>query len=151
MEDFKHNFKPYRITVKRNFIMKDFLFNNCDICLNPNIIERYVGDNKNYSNSHFAIKTACSNGKWTWGYGIMIHDQGGSCGAGRGSFEKKYATEKEAINGRICKVPWMGYPKILNTLYMKNAVSLVPLLCAKNLLILEFNDSDKALEDLSIK
>jgi hypothetical protein len=30
--------------------------------------------------------------------------------------------------GRICKVPWMGYPKILNTRYMKNAVSLVPLL-----------------------
>ena len=98
MEDFKHNFKPYRSTVKRNFIIKDFLFNNCDICLNPNIIERYVGDNKNYSNSHFVIKTACSNGKWTWGYGIMIHDQGGSCGAGRGSFEKKYGTEKEAIN-----------------------------------------------------
>ena len=82
--------------------MKDFLFNNCDICLNPNIIERYVGDNKNYSNSHFVIKTACSNGKWTWGYGIMIHDQGGSCGAGRGSFEKKYGTEKEAINA-ACK------------------------------------------------
>ena len=62
-----------------------------------------------------------------------------------------YTVEVKEKDRRICKVPWKGYPKILNTLYMKNAVSLVPLLWAKNLLILEFNDSDRALEDLSIK
>lgn len=82
--------------------MKEFVFNDDDICLNPNVIERYVDEKKLFCEPHFSIETACYNNKWTWGYDVMIHNQGGGCGAGRADFEKKYDTEKEAIKA-ACK------------------------------------------------
>lgn len=70
--------------------MKDFIFNSCDICTNPNEIK---GGYKRFS---FEIHTAYNGNAWVIGYDANTPTSGIGSGASRND-KKNYSCEQEAI------------------------------------------------------
>ena len=81
---------------------KEFIFNDCHVCINPNKIESTVHPYKNVLTA-WTIKTAkAPNGKWIFGFDYECRKGGGrGNGASYGSYSKEFETEKEAIKGAV--------------------------------------------------
>ena len=73
--------------------MNEFIFNDCNVCLNPHKIERT--DDKN----SIVIWTACAEGKWGFGISCMYNLGGMSHGVWSNScvFESENQAIMEAI------------------------------------------------------
>ncbi len=75
--------------------MKEFVFNDCDVCTNCNMIERW------HEGTYFSISTAIGrNGRWVYGYSCWLRNGGtGSPCADKAEHYDipSFATEQEAI------------------------------------------------------
>ena len=70
--------------------MKEFLFNDCNICINPNTVK---GDIKRFD---WQIETACVNGRWVYGFIFGTPTSGWGSGAWSKNTEN-FPSEHDAI------------------------------------------------------
>lgn len=70
--------------------MKEFIFNDCGVCTNPNVIEKSTGV------CDYEITTAFLDDGWGYGYAFHV-SANGMCGGISKERSKRYATEREAI------------------------------------------------------
>lgn len=71
-------------------IMEEFVFNDCNICINPNKVKGWV---KRFD---WEIETACVDGKWVFGFIFGTPTSGYGGGAWKKD-ERKYNSEHDAI------------------------------------------------------
>lgn len=69
--------------------MKEFVFNDCNICINPNKVDGQV------KKFRWQITTALYNGKWTYGYSFDTPTGGWGCGVWKD--RESYTSEHDAI------------------------------------------------------
>lgn len=75
--------------------MKEFIFNDCNICINPNKIN---GEVKRF---YWQIETACTDGKWIFGFSFGTSTSGWGCGAWKK--DDSFGTEHDAIEAAAKK------------------------------------------------
>ena len=68
----------------------EFVFNDCDICINPNKLDGQV---KKY---RWEIETACADGKWVFGFMFDTPTSGWSSGAWSKDKEN-FPSEQDAV------------------------------------------------------
>jgi len=90
---------PDRVVLSTVETANSFIFNDCEICLNPEIVEIY----KSGKDIATVSLAQAPDGGWCYGYHFDCYNGGSCSGAGYGKYRKTYPTRHDAL---LIAVAW---------------------------------------------
>lgn len=96
---------PDKVILSTAETTNPFIFNDCEICLNPEVVEIY----KSGKDIATVLLAQAPNGEWCYGYQFDCYNGGSSSGAGYGKYRKTYLTRHDALMTAVARgKEWSG-------------------------------------------